>query len=477
MALLARHDLRAHPATDPLWGIERNGINPIPDSERHGRPAELFWIWCAANISVLAIVYGAIVVSYGLNVWQAVLAGLIGTWLSFLLVGLVSLAGKQAGAPTLVLSRAPFGLRGNGLPTLVSYISLVGWETVLVALSTLAVEALFARLGLPTGRGLIAVTFVCISLSIIAIGLLGLATIVRIQTWFTWGFAILTVMFVILDAHTINWSKLTALHEGSWLNGFVPAMSILMAGLGLGWVNSAADYSRYLPRTVRSRSVVGWTTLGASIAPFLLIVFGILISAGNPALASSTNPIGDLAAPLPTWFIVPYLIVAVGGLIAGAVLDIYSSGLNLLTLGLRVARYKSVAIDGVIMVAGNIYILFIAQDFIGPFESFLSVLGVLLTAWVAVFLVDLALFRRGGYREKDLYTSRSGSYHYLGGVNPAALLAWLVAAVVGLGLITSSVSWLSWLGWWAHGPLASSSIGVMVAFVVAGVLYGVLSLI
>jgi purine-cytosine permease-like protein len=284
-------------------------------------------------------------------------------------------------------------------------------------------------------------------------------------------------MFAILDAHTITWSKLTTLHEGSWLNGFVPATSILMAGLGLGWVNSAADYSRYLPRAVRSRSVVGWTTLGASTAPFLLIVFGILISTGNPALATSTNPIGDLAAPLPTWFIVPYLIVAVGGLIAGAVLDIYSSGLNLLTLGLRIPRYKSVAIDGVIMIAGNIYILFIAQDFIGPFESFLSVLGVLLTAWVAVFLVDLALFRQSGYHEEDLYKTRSGTYHYLGGVNPAALLAWLVAAAVGLGLITSSVSWLSWLGWWAHGPFASSSIGVLVAFVVAGVLYALLSLI
>ena len=120
MALRTNHNARAHPVTDPLWGIERNGINPIPDSERHGRPVELFWIWCAANISVLAIIYGAIVVSCGLSVWQAVLAGFIGTWLSFLLVGLVSLAGKQAGAPTLVLSRAPFGMRGNTLPTLVS---------------------------------------------------------------------------------------------------------------------------------------------------------------------------------------------------------------------------------------------------------------------------------------------------------------------------------------------------------------------
>ena len=57
--------------------------------------------------------------------------------LSFLLVGLVSIAGKRGSAPTLVLSRAAFGRVGNGLPGVVSYLLLVGWETVLVSLATL----------------------------------------------------------------------------------------------------------------------------------------------------------------------------------------------------------------------------------------------------------------------------------------------------------------------------------------------------
>ncbi|MGI8825369.1 MAG: purine-cytosine permease family protein [Chloroflexota bacterium] len=477
MSAVTAQEAQAHPAADPVWGIEQNGINSIPDTERHGSPFELFWIWFAANISVLAIVYGAIVVSFGLNLWQSILAAFVGTWLSFLLVGFVSLAGKRSGAPTLVLSRASFGIFGNVFPNLASYLSLVGWETVLVALSTLAVEALFKRLSLPTGTGLTAVTFILIALLVIAVGLLGHATIVRIQTWFTWAFTVLTVIFVILEIPKINGAQLTALHSGSWLNGFIPATSIIMAALGLGWVNSAADYSRYLPRRASSRSVVGWTTFGGSIAPFLLIVFGVLLFAKNQSLASSSNPIGDIAAPLPTWFLVPYLVVAVGGLVAGAVLDIYSSGLNLLTLGLRVERYKSVALDGAIMIAGNIYILFVAKNFVGPFEAFLSVLGVLLTAWVAVFLVDLVMFRRQGYREADLYTTGPGAYHYWHGVNPRALFAWFAAVIVGLGLITSTVSWLTWLGWWARGPFANSSLGILVAFVIGAALYWALNLI
>lgn len=466
----------ALPVTDPLWGIERNGINPIPDEERHGHPFELFWIWTAANISVLAIVYGVIIVSFGLNLWQSLLSALIGTWLSFLLVGFVSLAGKVAGAPTLVLSRAPFGVVGNVFPNLVSYLSLLGWETVLVALSVLAVDALLKRVGLPTGNATTVIAFVIIAGLVIAIGLLGHATIVRIQTWFTWAFAVLTVVFIILELPKIDVAHVASLPAGNWLTGFVPATSIIMAGLGLGWVNSAADYSRYLPRTVSSRAVVAWTTIGASLAPFLLIVFGILLAGRGTGLASSANPIGDLAAPLPTWFLVPYLLVAVGGLIAGALLDIYSSGLNLLTLGVRLARYKSVAIDGIVMIAGNIYILFLAHNFIGPFEAFLSVLGVLLTAWVAIFLVDLALFRQGGYQEHELYRLR-GVYGYWHGFNLRAQIAWWVAVIVGLGLITSTVSWLTWLGWWAKGPFADSSLGILVSFVVAAVLYWVLNLV
>src|SRR5258708_19118744 len=44
----------------------------------------------------------------------------------------LSIAGKWGGAPMLTLSRAPFGTCGNLGPTLISWISLVGWETVTV---------------------------------------------------------------------------------------------------------------------------------------------------------------------------------------------------------------------------------------------------------------------------------------------------------------------------------------------------------
>src|SRR5713226_7205021 len=150
----------AQPESDRVWSIETNGINPIPESERHGRPFDLFWVWCGANIAILGVTYGAFLLGYGLNLWQAFLAGLIGCVLSFVLVGYISLAGKLGSAPTLVLSRASFGVRGNAIPTLLSYVSLVGWETFLVAVATLGAAGILEKLGWIRGKPALAVSFV-----------------------------------------------------------------------------------------------------------------------------------------------------------------------------------------------------------------------------------------------------------------------------------------------------------------------------
>jgi purine-cytosine permease-like protein len=468
------------PESDRVWSIETNGINPIPESERHGKASELFWVWCAANISILGIAYGGYLVTfYGLSFWQGVLAGVVGTVASFLLVGFVSLAGKIAGAPTLVLSRAAFGIRGNVIPTLVSWIALVGWEIILVALATLSVVAILDRLGAPTGDVVTAIAFVIIAAITIGVGLLGHATIVRIQTWFTVAFAVLTVVFLALIVDAIDWDKVSSLPSASpaW---FIGGISIVAAGLGIGWVNAGADYSRYLPHDVRSRAVVGWTTIGASVPPLILIPVGLLLAANNPDIAMSSNPIEVLARDVPTWFLIPYLLTAVGGLLAGAVLDIYSSGLNLLTLGVRLPRYQSVAFDGVLMLIGNIYILFFAPSFFGPFQGFLITLGVLLAAWAAIFVVDLAMYRwPQGYAENELYEpgARYGAW------NAAGVASFLVAGFIGLGLVKSSAAVFSWAGYLlgpfggGDGAVANSSIGLWIAFLVAGVLYAVLSVV
>jgi purine-cytosine permease-like protein len=168
---------------------------------------------------------------------------------------------------------------------------------------------------------------------------------------------------------------------------------------------------------------------------------------------------------------VPFVIVAVLGLVGGAVLDIYSSGLTLLAAGLRVPRWSAALVDGVLMIVGTIYVVFFSSSFIGPFEGFLITLGVPIAAWCGVMLADIAL-RRAAYSEADLFSS-AGRYGTVRWV-PEALL--VLGSVLGFGLVVNTdAGWLSWQGF-LLGPLGLggktgtweyANLGVIVALVVA----------
>ncbi|MET9680418.1 purine-cytosine permease family protein [Streptomyces coeruleorubidus] len=429
--------------------VETHGLGVIGDAERKGTPRTLFWPWFGANVSVLGLSYGAFVFGFGISFWQALTAGVIGIVFSFLLCGLVAVAGKRGSAPTMVLSRAAFGVRGNRLPSVVSWMLTVGWETVLCALATMATATVFARLGWGGGTQTKVVALVLVGALTVVVGVAGFDLIMRVQTVITVVTGVLTLVYVALVADHIHWSTVSVLPGGS-AQEFIGALVFMMTGFGLGWVNAAADYSRYLPRGSSGRGVVGWTAFGASLAPLLLLVFGLLLagSSGRLSAAVAADPIGALTTILPIWFLVPFAVVAVLGLVGGAVLDIYSSGLALLSAGLRVPRYLAALADGVLMIAGSVYIVFFAGDFLGPFMGFLTTLGVPIAAWCGIFLADLTL-RRRAYDEGDLYRP-SGRY---GDVPPLPLLLTLAATAVGWGLVTNSAAhWLDWQGY-LLGPL------------------------
>jgi NCS1 family nucleobase:cation symporter-1 len=400
-----------------------------------------------------------------------VIAGVVGIVVSFALCGWVALAGKRGSAPTMVLSRAAFGVRGNRLPSALSWLLTVGWETVLVILATLATATVLDRLGWGGGTGTKIVAMLVVAGITIVAGVLGFAFIMRLQTWITVATGVLTVVYVILSADDISWSTVSALPAGS-AQAFVGALIFVMTGFGLGWVNAAADYSRYLPRRASSRGVFGWTTFGGALGPAVLIVFGLLLAGSSPQLAQDigADPIGALAEVLPTWFLVPFVVVAVLGLVGGAVLDIYSSGLSLLAAGVRIPRHLAALVDGVIMLAGTVYVVFAADDFIGPFQGFLITLGVPIAAWCGVLLADIAL-RTRDYADADLFRP-TGRY---GDVRADAIGLVVLGTALGWGLVTNATAgWLDWQGYLLgpfglggkDGAWAFANLGVLVALAV-----------
>jgi nucleobase:cation symporter-1, NCS1 family len=448
------------------FDVEVNGPNVIEESERKGKARSLFWPWAGANVSLLALSYGAFFLGFGISFKQATIAAFVGTIGSFFLVGISSLAGKRSNAPTMVLSRASFGVKGSILPGALSYLIFVGWETVLVSLATLATGTVFARVGGIDNNLALMLGFVtAVSLTVIG-GVLGFSVIMRLQKIITLSTIVMTVVYIALTVENLNWTAINAIPDGSF-QSFVGAVIFGVTGIGLGWVNAAADYSRYLPRAVSSKAVVGWTVLGASIVPIVLVIYGAALSASSKDLseAIAMDPIGALTTLLPTWYLIPFAFVAIFGLVGGAILDLYSSGLALVSIGVPIKRHQAAIIDAAIMLVGTIYIVWIADNFFFPFQGFLITLGVPVAVWSSIFVADV-LMRKKAYSQEDLFNPH-GIY---GSINKGSVLLMVCGSFIGWGFVTNTFApWLEWQGYFLGliggkaGPWAYSNVGVIFA--------------
>ena len=413
--------------------LELNGTNVIDESERGGKASSLFWPWCGANVSLLALSYGSFFLGFGISFWQATLAAVLGTVLSFSLVGISSLAGKKSNAPTMVLSRATFGVRGSVIPGILSYLIFVGWETVLVSLATLATGTVFIRISdIDRDVAMVAGFALAAGITVFA-GVLGFSVIMRIQKYLTTITIAMTLVYILLTIDEVDWSAISGMESGS-TQGFIGAIIFGATGIGLGWVNSAADYSRYLPRSVSSKAVVGWTVFGASTVPIILVIYGAALSGSSKDLSEAIagDPIGALTTILPTWYLIIFALVAILGLVGGAILNLYSSGLTLISIGVPVKRHTAAALDALLMFMGAVYFVWIADDFFYPFQGFLITLGVPIAAWSAIFVTDVLL--RKSYNQKDLF-SENGRY---GSWNYSSVGILIVATLVGWGFVTNS---------------------------------------
>ncbi|GAA3940056.1 purine-cytosine permease family protein [Microbacterium soli] len=427
--------------------IERTGIEIIPESERTARPRDLFWPWFAANVSVFGMSYGSFVLGFGISLWQATVVSVIGIIVSFLLCGLIAIAGKRGSTPTMILSRTAFGVQGQKLPGIVSWLTSIGWETSLAITAVLATTTVFRSLGWLSeddeAVGLKIVATVAVAALIVAASVLGYHTIMRLQSVLTWLTGAMTVLFLVLTFGSIDWAAAFSRPDGTFAQT-IGALVMVMTGFGLGWINIAADWSRYQKRTASDGQIVAWNTIGGAVAPVILVFFGLLLAGSDQELSDAVgnDPIGALATLLPAWVLVPFLIVAILTLVSGAVLGIYSSGLTLLSLGIRIPRPAAAGIDGVILTAGTIFVVFFATSFIGPFQSFLITLGVPMASWAGILIADI-LRRRRDYDEEALFDSR-GRY---GAVDWTSIITMVVATVIGWGFVMNQIPDTPWNDW------------------------------
>jgi purine-cytosine permease-like protein len=216
--------------------------------------------------------------------------------------------------------------------------------------------------------------------------------------------------------------------------------------------------------------IVTAVALGSAIPSALLEILGAAVGTAVPAAASS--PTG-LVAGFRSWFVVPFLVLAMIQLFAINTLDLYSSGVTLQSLIPRLSRLHCVAIDTVVCGGIAAYAI-LSRSFFGLLTGFLLYIIVWLAPWCAIYLVDSWL-RRNRYDHDALLTERGGLYFRSGGVHWPAIIAQVAGGVA---------AWV-WLNASSGGVLASvgpvskitggSDLSVFSGLLVGGLVYYLLA--
>lgn len=427
---------------DEAFHIETHGINFIPLSQRWAKPRDVGSMWAGASFQIEYFIYGAILMTFGFNFAQAVSLIIIGN-LSYFLLGICSLQGPQTGTTVFAINRAPYGPNGSRGIAFFNWITQIGFEVEGLILIVGAALVLSIKSGFAPGDPA-KIIFVIAAVAIQGImPILGHATIVKCLRWMTIPFI---VIFAILLGFAIPHATTTGVAHGADWQTYLEGLAFTITLSGLGWTECGNDYSRYCRPDASKRAIVGWVFVATAVPEILIMLLGATVGTFLASVGKASNAFLPFVhqSAIPGWFVVVFLVFSLAQIFAINSLDMYSSGVTLQAIGLKVKRYVAVLIDCVIAFGITMYAVFNAS-FSGYLKDFVDVVIVWIAPWAAIFIVDWAL-RRWRYVPSELQrTDRGGLYYRNGGFFWPAIVAQIVGMYAAISALAATFPLPMWL--------------------------------
>lgn len=457
------------PVADPEpFLVERTSLEPTPAEQRAGHAARMFWLWFAANSSFVMVAVGATLFGLGMSLRQTLVAIVAGVALSALPLGLGTLAGKWSGQPTMTVSRATFGLVGNIVPAVLAVLGRALWGGVMLWLLAASTASLLGG-SASASSGIAASAIVALIVGAVLaalVAVVGFGLLYRVQRVLGILATLLLVVTILMTAGHIDISVALEANDGSWVLAIGGAV-VVFSVVGLAWAQSSSDLARYQRSGGSGAANMLWGTFGVIVPTLLILAWGALLAASDPAFADelARAPLTALTGIVPDWFVLPLLGVTAFGLLSGAILTIYSGGLALASAGLRASRPITTLIAAVLVAGVGMALLAIGADTRSVVRDVATTLAVPVAAWAGIFASEM-MIRLRRFHAPSLLAS-GGVYPAVRWVNLAGLV---VISVIGLGLTTAQLAGLEWQGYLfrafgtaADDPWAASDVGVLVA--------------
>ncbi len=440
-----------------VWKAETHSVEPIPLSERHGKPADLFTLWFSANMQVTTIALGAVYVFIGIPLVWAIIAIILGNLIGAVFMAYHSAQGPIIGVPQMIQSRAQFGYFGALLPLVLVIIMYLGFFALS---SVLGGQSLSSLVGAQASGSSVTVGVVLLGIITALMAVFGYDLIHAYQRYVSLIFLVAFVAFTIAAAASGKVPGSVWSFSGFNLADFVAGVTLAVTWQ-ITYAPYVSDYSRYLPKDTGVNATFNTTFWGTVIASVWMMILGAVLTEINAKL-STPDVINSIAGGLG-WLM---MIIIILGIVAANVLNVYGGMLTTDTIFGSFSRGKPspsrrITMIAVFAVVGIVVAILAEGNFYGSLENYIVSLTYFAIPWTAINLTDFYLVRHGKYDpEAFLRPAGYGTFNWL------AIVAFMIAIVVEIPFMYTGLF---------EGPIAKALGGADISWIpgliIAGGLY------
>lgn len=453
--------------------VEAHGVEPIPSRERTARPLDLFRLIFGGANTFATVVLGSFPIVFGLSFWNALLATVVGLVLGSLVLAPLSLFGARNGTNNAVSSSAHLGVHGRVIGSFLSLLTAFAFFSISVWSSgDILVGAANRGFGLPQNDLTLALAYGVFAVLVLVVCIYGFRFMLLVNKVAVIAATVLFIAGVIAFAGSFDagYAGMIAPGQPGYEAAFIGSVLVVMSN-PVSFGAFLGDWTRYIPRRTPKRRLMAATFLAqmATIIPFLFgIVSAAIIATVVPEFIAEGNYAGGLLAISPDWHFLPVCLIAlIGGMSTGTT-SLYGTGLDFASVFPRFSRVQATLFIGILAIIG-IFVGRFGFNVVQSISTFTVLIVTCTAPWMVVMTIGW-IVRRGWYDSDSLQVfnrrQRGGRYWFAHGWNFRGLVAWLLAAAVGLCFVNLPGQIVGPLGNLAGGIDLSIPLGLGTALIV-----------
>jgi nucleobase:cation symporter-1, NCS1 family len=447
--------------------LSNDDLAPTTTAHRTWGTYNYIALWFSMSMEITTYQLASSLIAKGMDWKQAVGTVLLGNLIVLVPMLLNAHAGAKYGIPFPVFIRAPFGVRGANVPSIMRALVACGWFGIQSWIGGQAIHSMLLVIWPSVAHvdwalGACFMSFWLLNMIVVWRGVESIRFLQGFGAPFMFIMAAALLIWVRMKAGSFGSMLATPSKFHTW-HEFAPVFFPTLTGMVGYWATLALnipDFTRYSKS--QGAQIVG-QGFGLPVAMTLYTFVGIAVTSASVVLFGEPiwNPIiliGRFHQPVVAFIALVAILVATLNVNIGA--NVVSPSNDFSNLYPRLISYRMGGmITGLLGLAMQPWKLLASPDayIFGWLEGYSGLLGPV----AGIMVCDYFFIRRTKLSLYSLY-HREGIYHYSKGINPRAIAALVIGVVVAL------------IGLWAPSLRLLYDYSWFVGFFLSGIAYAVL---